>query len=45
MIATDWLMLLFLRQIDFVLAYELIEIFLFERDRYFIFYLCVALLK
>jgi hypothetical protein len=45
MFATSWLLTLFTRVVDFGLIYELWEIFLFERDKYFIFYFSVALLK
>ena len=45
MFATNWFMTLFTRIIEFALVYELWEIFLFERDRFLIFYLAVALLK
>ena len=45
MFASDWLVTLFTRLVHFNLLYELWEIFLFERDKYFIFYLAVALLS
>lgn len=45
MFATSWLITLFTRIIDFGLIYELWEIFLFERDKYLIFYMTVAFLK
>ena len=35
---------LYTRVVDFSLLYELWEIFLFERDKYFIFYFAVGLL-
>ena len=35
---------LYTRIVELSLLYELWEIFLFERDKYFIFYFCVALL-
>lgn len=45
MFATSWVLTLFTRVLEFSLIYELWEIFLFERDKYFIFYFVVALLK
>lgn len=36
---------LFTRIVDFTLVYELWEIFLFERDKFLIFYFSVAVLK
>ncbi len=45
MFATNWFMTLFTRIVEFALVYELWEIFLFERDRFLIFYLAVALLR
>lgn len=45
MFATSWLITLFTRLIDFGLIYELWEIFLFERDKFLIFYMSVAFLK
>lgn len=45
MFATSWLLTLFTRVLEFSLVYELIEIFLFERDRYLIFYLSIAIMK
>jgi len=45
MYATSWLVTLFTRLVDFGLIYELWEIFLFERDRFLIFYLTVAFMK
>lgn len=45
MFATNWMLTLFTRVVEFSLVYELWEIFLFERDRYLIFYFAVALLK
>lgn len=44
MFATNWVTTLFTRVVHFNLIYELWEIFLFERDQYFIFYFAVALL-
>lgn len=35
---------LYTRVVDFSLLYELWEIFLFERDKYFIFYFAVGIL-
>ena len=35
---------LFARQVDFAILFELWEVFLFERDKYFIFYFAVALI-
>lgn len=45
MFATSWLITLFTRLIDFGMIYELWEIFLFERDKFLIFYMTVAFLK
>ena len=45
MFATSWLVTLFTRLVDFNLVYELWEIFLFERDKFLIFYMTVAFLK
>ena len=45
MFATSWLLTLFTRIIEFALVYELWEIFLFERDKYFVFFFSAALLK
>jgi len=44
MYAANWVTTLFTRVVNFHLIYELWEIFLFERDQYFIFYFAVALL-
>jgi hypothetical protein len=44
MFATNWVTTLFTRVVEFHLIYELWEIFLFERDQFFIFYFAVALL-
>jgi hypothetical protein len=44
MFATNWVTTLFTRVVQFNLIYELWEIFLFERDQFFIFYFAVALL-
>jgi hypothetical protein len=43
MFVSDWLIPMFTRVVKFTLIYELWEIFLFERDKYLIFYLSVAL--
>ena len=45
MFATNWLLTLFTRVVEFSLVYELWEIFLFERDKYLIFFFAVALMK
>ena len=45
MFATSWMLTIFTRVVEFLLVYELWEIFLFERDKYFIFYFAAALLK
>lgn len=42
---TSWLVTLFTRLVDFGLIYELLEIFLFERDKFLIFYITVAFIK
>lgn len=44
MFATSWLLTIFTRIVEMPLIYELWEVFLYERDRYFIFYAAVALL-
>jgi len=47
MFATEWLMILFARcftERSYALVYELWEIFLFERDRYFVFFFALALI-
>lgn len=44
MFATNWLLTLFTRVVEFSLVYELWEIFLFERDKYMIFFFAIALL-
>ena len=44
MFATNWLLTLFTRVIEFSMIYELWEIFLFERDKYFLFFFAVALI-
>jgi hypothetical protein len=44
MFATSWMITLFTRAVSFFLVYELWEMFLFERDKYLIYYLAVALL-
>lgn len=41
----SWVMTLFTRVADLALVYEIWEIFLFERDKYFIFYFAVSLLR
>lgn len=43
--ATDWVMTLFSRIADLHIVYEIWEIFLFERDKFFVFYFAVALLR
>ena len=46
MFATNWFLTLFTREVnDLALLYELWEIFLFERDKHFIFYFGISLLK
>lgn len=45
MFATSWLLTLFTRVVDFSLVYELWEIFLFERDKYLIFFFAIGMLK
>jgi hypothetical protein len=46
MFATNWFLTLFTRAVnDLALLYELWEIFLFERDKHFIFYFGIGLLK
>ena len=44
MYAPHWVTTLYTRVVEFSLLYELWEIFLFERDKFFIFYFAVALL-
>ena len=44
MYAPGWVTTLYSRVVEFGLLYELWEIFLFERDKFFIFYFAVALL-
>jgi len=44
MYASNWVTTLFTRVVDFSLLYEMWEIFLFERDKYLIFYFAVGLL-
>lgn len=44
MYAPKWIATLFTRLVDLSLLYELWEIFLFERDKYFIFYFCVGIM-
>jgi hypothetical protein len=44
MYAAQWVMTLYTRIADFSLLYEVWEIFLFERDKYMIFYFAVALM-
>jgi len=41
---TEWVMTLYTRIVEFSLLYEVWEIFLFERDKFLIFYLAVALM-
>lgn len=43
--AAPWVATLFTRTVDFALLYELWEIFMFERDSYFILYFSVALIR
>lgn len=43
MFVSDWLIPMFTRAVKFTLIYELWEIFLFERDKYMIFFFSVAL--
>jgi hypothetical protein len=46
MYATNWFLTLFTRAVgDLALLYELWEIFLFERDKYFVFYFAIGLLQ
>jgi hypothetical protein len=46
MFATHWFLTLFTRSVtDLALLYEVWEVFLFERDRYMLFYFAIALLK
>ena len=46
MFASDWFLTLFTRAVgDLSLLYEMWEIFLFERDKYFIFFFAIGLLK
>ena len=45
MYAASWVTTLFSRVVEFTLLFELWEIFLFERDKYFTFYFAVALIK
>jgi hypothetical protein len=46
MFATNWFLTLFTRAVgDLALLYEVWEIFLFERDKYFIFSFALALLQ
>jgi hypothetical protein len=45
MYAASWVMTLFTRVSDFSLIYEIWEIFLFERDKFLIFYFAVAMLS
>ena len=46
MFATNWFLTLFTRIVgDLALLYELWEIFLFERDKYFIFFFGIGILK
>lgn len=43
--AAGWVTTLFSRTVDFTMLYELWEIFLFERDQFFIFYFAIAICK
>ena len=43
--AAPWVATLFTRNVDFALIYELWEIFMFERDTYFVLYFAVALIR
>ena len=46
MYATNWFLTLFTRAVgDIALLYEVWEIFLFERDKYMIFYFAIALIQ
>ena len=45
MFASSWVMTLFSRIADLHLIYEVWQIFLFERDQFFIFYFAVALIR
>jgi hypothetical protein len=44
MYMTEWVMTLYTRIVEFSLLYEVWEIFLFERDKFLIFYFAVALM-
>lgn len=44
MYAPKWIATLYTRLVDLSLLYELWEIFLFERDKHFIFYFCIGIL-
>jgi hypothetical protein len=44
MYAAQWVMTLYTRIVEFSLLYEVWEIFLFERDKYMIFYFAVAVM-
>lgn len=43
--SASWVTTLFSRVVNFTMIYELWEIFLFERDQYFIFYFAIGLIK
>jgi hypothetical protein len=43
--AASWVTTLFSRVVEFSMIYELWEIFLFERDQYFIFFFSVGIIK
>lgn len=44
MYAAQWVMTLYTRIVEFSLLYEVWEIFLFERDKFMIFYFAVAVM-
>lgn len=44
MYATQWMTTLYTRVLELSLLYEVWEIFMFERDKFFIFYFAVGLL-
>jgi hypothetical protein len=44
MYAAQWVMTLYSRIVDLSLLYEVWEIFLFERDKYMIFYFAIGLM-
>ena len=45
MYATSWVTTLFSRVVELNLIYEVWEIFLFERDKFFIFYFAASLVR